>query len=433
MRLLLGLGFVAAFGCGGSDNKMQSMVDAPPMVDADIDASPYGPVSISIFEGLVPRVGVRVVFQAADSSVVLDTSTGTDGKASAMMLPGGYVTAIDPYPNQNGASTTGDVRTFAGVKPGDQLKLFERPLAQTAITMNIVVPTDANASGYWVSTNCQFDYPITAGTSQIQLAGCGATTNVLVYTTDDTVVKQKQIYRQSAALADGGTIDVSAETYTAIPDVMFSYTNVPAGYGSASVSASRITALGAIFEGRTTVALDQGAGNSTMKVPAIGGATTANTATAFLGSGFTQQLVSEWGAPGASYSLDATGMFLPEFSGAAMLDIPNHAIKWTMSGGAAQPDFVHVRALLHRPSPVIAWNWEIVAPAGSQAVFPVLPDQHMYNLKTDDFGSFDVRTGKVPGGYDAVRAAVLSFETFQDLAVGASGKASFAFLVEPGG
>lgn len=428
MKRLLGLA-VAVIGCGGGGEKKQPMIDASSVVDApdDIDASPLGPVSISIFEGTMPRVGVRVVFQAEDSSVVLDTSTGTDGKASAMMLPGGYVTAIDPYPDQNGVSMTGDVRTFAGVKPGDQLKLFERPAIEDTVTLNIVVPTDADATGYFVSTNCNVDISVPAGTSQISLTGCGATTNVLVYTTDG-VERQKQIYRASAALTNGGTIDLGAETYTAIPSVTFNYTNVPAAYTSGSVAVARITALGPIFN--STVAIDQG--TATLKVPAISGTVTANTASTFFGPTYTQQLVSEWGVPAATYNLDATGLFLPEFSGAATLDIPNHAVTWSVTGGAAQPDFVHVRALLHRSTPTLAWRWEIVAPAASKAVFPVLPDSSMYNVKTDDFGSFEVRLGKVPGGYDAVRAALLAFESLQDLALGTSGKASFAFLVEPG-
>jgi hypothetical protein len=398
---------IVVLGCSAGDMESLVSVEDP--------APTLPPVSISIFEGTAPRAGVRVVFQAADSTVVLETTTGTDGKASAIMEPGGYVTAIDPYPR---ASSTGDVRTIAGVQPGDHLKL-DQDIAEEFVEVTLVVPTDAGAAGYAISTGCEYDIPVPAGTSQLRLYDCGAPADLLLYTVDASSVWQKHIFRANPPLADGATIDLSAETYTAIPDVAVSYANVPATYTRAAVYASQTMAHGWIPLSRAFVGLTGATGTASMKVPAIAGGH-AGVVTVFDGATYTEQVVGEWGALATSYTFDPSTMFLPEFTGPASLDIPNHAVTWTTAGGAVQPDHVQVNAQLHRPSPAIAWQWEIVAPGATQVTFPVLPDS-IYNVKADDFGSFDVTIGKVPGGYDAVRGNAERV-----------GKWSSAHLVQPG-
>lgn len=441
MRLLVGFTcIVFSFGCGDSDG-VRHLPDAPPPPDADVDASTFGPVTLTITQGVDARVGIRVLFQNADSSVVADTTTGTDGKATAMMMPGGFVTAIDPFPGQSpgGISTVTDIRTVAGVKPGDQLKMFERPVVEPAsITVNVILPIDNNASEYYVSTNCLFDSPISSPGSGAQpmgtlvLSGCGPTSNLLVRSFDQFLVPSGAIYRQNVALTDNGTIDLSAATFTAIPDVAFSYTNVPAGLTAVFTNGVRLTSLGKIFEFNTNEPVDAGSAAFTVKVPDITGSTAVTASTFYSGGGFTQHMLTEWGAAGSSYALDTTGMFLPEFDAAATLDIAGHKMKWTTTGGSVQPDFVMVKAFLGRETPVQSWRWTVVAPGGTEAVMPVLPSSSPFNPIDGDFASFDLRTGKVPGGYDAVRAGLLATDALQELAIGASGKASFAFFVEPG-
>src|SRR5688572_23960688 len=94
----LGIACLFLIACS-DDDKVRKLPDAPPPPDTpDVDAATSGPVSLTILEGVMPRVGIRVVFQNADSSLVSDTTTGTDGKATAIMEPGGYVTAFDAFP-----------------------------------------------------------------------------------------------------------------------------------------------------------------------------------------------------------------------------------------------------------------------------------------------------------------------------------------------
>ena len=428
MRLLVGLSVAFAFGCG-DEGKVNKLPDAP----LPPDAPASGTVSIEILEGITPRVGVRVLFQNADSSVVADTTTGTDGKASATMEAGGYVTAIDPFVGLPQGVQTTELRTIAGVKPGDQLRLYERAEEGAPLSVDVTVPLDGNAASYTVSTNCLLDYPVVGGEpTQVQLAGCGATAAFLVETYDSQGAPQSSFFKQSVPLAAGGAIDLSGETYAAVPDATFSYTNVAANVTSLSVYGIRETPLGSIHEFTAGADVSAGAATVIRKVPAIPNATAA-TLTAFSGPMYTQHMVAEWGPASATYALDATGLFLREFTAPATLDAAAHAVTWMQAADGAQPDFVVVNTYLDRDSggTLQSWEWQIAAPAASSVVLPVLPDSSPLNPQPGDTGFFYVTAAKVPGGYDGIRASVLAIENFQDIATGATGQASFAVLVEP--
>ena len=230
MRLLVGFTCaLVAFGCS-DDGKVRRLPDAPP---PEVDASPFGSVSLSVVEGTTPRAGVRVLFQNADSSVVLDTTTGTDGKASAAMAPGGYVTAIDPFgvEQPKGLPVSADLRTFAGVKPGDQLRLVQAAQTTATINVNIVLPISNSAMEYRVWTNCNPNHSIPSQGSGSQpqgvmeLTGCGPTTNLLVQAIDFNFGIAGVFYKDSVALADNATLDFSTETYVTPPSVEISPTS----------------------------------------------------------------------------------------------------------------------------------------------------------------------------------------------------------------
>ncbi len=442
MRLLLGLSCaVFVLGCS-DDSKPHHLPDAPPPPDAIVDAATDGPVTLTITQGTTPRVGIRVLFQAADSSVVSDTTTGTDGKASAVMKQGGFVTTFDPFGIPQGAAFA-DIRTWAGVKPGDQLVLTQSDFATpTTVNVNIVLPIDNNATEYHVYSQCDTSIgaTITAPGSggqpmaSVPFTGCGATVDLLVESVDANLQPVQQIFKPNVALVEGATIDLMNDTYTAIQDLTVTYMNVPAALSNVSTHLARRTTHGTLREADLGPnLLETGTTNTfTLKLATITNATAATVST-FVGPQFTQHVVTDWG-PAGPYTLDATGLFLPDFDGAATLDVAAHAIKWTTSGGSVQPDLVDVTAGLNRDlggGATQSWRWEIVAPGASQAVFPVLPDASPYNPMTGDFGFFDVRTAKVPGGYDAVRANAMSIDP-RVITIGASGRAVFAFLVEPG-
>src|SRR5687768_1531790 len=125
MRKLLGL-LVLLGACG--DDPVKRLPDGPPQIDAlppPID-TPTGPVTLTITSGTMPVMGIKVYFQNSDSSLVSATETDASGVASATMDPGGYVTAVNPFTRvlpSFGGFAREQIRTFAGVKPGDQLQL----------------------------------------------------------------------------------------------------------------------------------------------------------------------------------------------------------------------------------------------------------------------------------------------------------------------
>lgn len=436
MRLLVGFTcIVMAIGCS-DDDKVRRLPDAPPPPDSNVDASDFGPVSLTILQDETPQVGITVLFQNADSSVVSETTTGSDGKASAMMRAGGFVTAVDPFPNTPTGVQETDVRTFAGVKPGDQLRLTQDfGGGNTTVNVTVLLPVDVNASMYYVSTNCQLDFPVFTGggsgsgapQASMQLSGCGATTNLLVTALDGNNNVLSSIYKQSVALADNATIDLTQDTFTAAPDVTFSYTNMPANATFVNINPIRATALGTIYFGFVGTGVTAGAATLTTKIPSIANATGVTLSSTNTGSTF--HMIGEWGPPASTYSLDYGASVLPDFSGEPTLDIANHKIAWTNDGGGAQPDFVKVNGFLRREGQSFqAWRWEIVAPGTNQAVLPVLPAaQAAFNPVEGDTSNFNATMMKVPGGYDAVRAGILADGGFESVTgIGATGKAQQA-------
>lgn len=426
MRLLAGFTcIVMALGCS-DDDKVRRLPDAPPPPDADVDASTFGPVSLTILQGTTPQVGVKVVFQNANNSLVTETTTGTDGKASAMMAPGGFVTAFDPFPVPQGISGS-ELRTYSGVKPGDELRLYQPDFGTPSIDVTFLVPVAPNAGSYRISTNCHVGYEIFTGGSggtpsaTIQLSGCGATTNLLVEAISNGQ-SVGAIYKPSVALANNGTVDLTQDTYAATPAATFSYTNVPASAESVQVDIQRATSLGAIYYQGGSAAVAGSTAALTTNVPTIANASSITTSS-FIGNS-TYHSITDWGAPATSYSLDVGAAMLPDFASPPNLDVPNHRITWSNNGGGVQPDFVSVTARLVREAPLQRWNWEIAAAGTNEVVFPVLPAaQSQFNPIDGDDGNISARTGKFPGGYDAIRASILSDGGFELLPLSASGRA----------
>ncbi|MDQ3370749.1 MAG: hypothetical protein M3680_35475 [Myxococcota bacterium] len=438
MRLLPGLLCLLATVACSDDTKVRHLPDAPPPPLDALDASTAGPVTLTITEGGTPIPGVEVIFQDADSTVVLETTTGTNGVASATMDAGGYVTAIQPFLNTPQGIAQADLRTFVGVKPGDQLQL-RQPGEQPGVNVTFAGPMDPNAFSYFLYTSCgaqDISGPNGSGSAPggpVTLFGCGPMIDVILETRDFSGAKLRQIVEQNIPVTEGTTIDLTARTYTPVPAATFSYANLPATVTSVGVSHHLVTPRGPLLAVFTTQDVVAGAASASIERPTVTGATMVTTSE-LLGSSSTRHTVVEWGPASDAYSFDGAGALLPELTSAASLSIPDHRISWTSAAGAQAADLVRLSIGLTRETPALqSWRWQIVAPAaGSAVVLPVLPGAPArFNPVAGDVPNrTQLVVAKVPGGYDAVRASVLAVDGISELAVGASGRALFATFLD---
>ncbi|MBS1124130.1 MAG: hypothetical protein H6Q90_6358, partial [Deltaproteobacteria bacterium] len=347
MRSLLGLVIVLG-ACG--DDGVGKLPDAPFAPDAStIDASTSGVVTLTVTSDGVGVADVKVYFQNADSTVVAAATTDASGVASATMEPGGFVTAKDPFITFK--SRPGDLRTFAGVKPGDQLVLQQR-FGQSIVNVNVIVPVDPNATSYLLYTSCgQVDVTAGAGSglpTAVSLFGCGATADFVVETRDPNGIALQAFAHPDITLVEGGTIDLSADTYVAPENVTWSYTNVPAGIGSVSVDSILASSHGPVVQSFSSAIVTNGTATTAPLARAGLAGSVAITLSRALSGNFSSHSVVEWGPATVTYVLDMASLLLADYEAAPTFDAAAHAVAWTATGAGAQPDFVTTQVTVVR-------------------------------------------------------------------------------------
>jgi len=422
--------------CG--DDSARHTHDAAPQNDgaADspmADAAP-SPVTIAaVFNG-TPVAGVHVYFQNADSTLVLATTTDATGTASAVMAPGGYVTAINPY----GVQGQDEVDTFAGVKPGDHLVLHQDPGNGSAATVNVVAPSDGkpnttvyspcNTTGTGLAIPQVRGFLSAIENGQMTLQNCGSATDFLVIADDG--VDYDYLYASNVAVADQGTVDLTGGTYSPTTVCTLTYTNLPSAQ-SLSIEADAIDPRGLIYAFGNETPSDQP--TTTIHIPTFTGETDV-LQTTFNNISFSRQILLDWGHLGSAFTTDVGARALNNLASFVTFDQPTHAGSATLdtSAGVAG-DFSLVFLSVSRPTPDKQWSWNIAAPFGASVALPVLPtDVFDYNVgSADNAGVNAWINGKVPGGYDAIRDQVLSMTSPADLALGGSGAATFVVSQRP--
>lgn len=432
------LALLSAAAACGDDGGFHRPPDGPPLPpDAAPDASPDAPVTLTITDGTTPVQGVVVVFQQPDSSLAARVSTDAQGKASARVRAGGFVTAINPFPvAQPTGVAEGDLRTFGGVAPGDNLVLRQPP-GDPAIAITIIAPSDPAATFYRLWTTCGSQDLGNGGGSgsgstvgsgapggTVTLYGCGAVADLVIETSDASGASLGALVLQNQALVNGMTLDLSSQTYTATTAATFSYTSLPAGIAMLEMSSVQLTANGPIYEVYGGTDVTAGAATVSLKRAAIPGAK-AVTRTAFYNGGLGSHQVEDWG-PVGPYTFTGANVLLHEFATRPEYNLETRAFTWTVLPGAA-PDLAIARGYFYRPDGKgqQRWTWEIVVPySGTAVAYPVLPGPDAkYNpvAATDSVDLDRVLTAKVPGGYDAIRATALSKDP-REAITGATGR-----------
>jgi hypothetical protein len=397
-----------------------------------IDAAAAKPVTLTVTNNGAPTAGVMVHFQDQDSMLIATVMTDAQGKASQLMPNGGYVTAIDAYAAPT-ATTSHRLTTFAGVKPGDQLVVGDSAFSTASMTVTLPVETDPNIVRYEVQTPCGTGYANSAGsgnvpTTSLNLSRCGANTDFLIIPFDNNNNAISFIYEPNVAVTNQGSLDLTGKSYTATTNRMYTFMNKPAGLATLFVTQYVGSAKGLLFTQT----------NPTTGVPAIGTVmlpAIANGVSIVEGRAFSQtgstHLSIDW-APLATtaYTTDFGARMLVDITG-PLYEASTHKLLWTIGASGVAADYAEVEV---RGTRTVAAQddrfvqWQMIAPYMPDGVYyPTLPTStYDYNWDADD--SFDISLltlGKVPGGYDTVRAKVFTVEGPFDLVTTSTGSAQF--------
>jgi hypothetical protein len=184
-------------------------------------------VQMFVRDGNVPVAGVRVIFQAADDTVILDSITDGAGVALAEMPDGGNITVIRTYPPAIPIEDTRPTTlfTYVGVKGGDRLELGEA-LNETApaSAINIAVPNTAQGN-ISVKTQCGTGTGTGDGTGPtlipLTVRGCGANLTVYVTDGDNSSFAMNAPYGENVDVSSGaflGSLGAQISAINVLPD-----------------------------------------------------------------------------------------------------------------------------------------------------------------------------------------------------------------------
>lgn len=436
MRKLALLLMVAACGDDGVRHTPDAAPhDGPVTPDGPVDAAGT-PVTITTMRaGAVPVMGVHVYFQNADGTVVLATTTDATGTASAVMAAGGSVTAIDPYTPPAFGGTFDSLFTFEGVKPGDHLQLTQPPVP-TTIQVTVGAPDVTGGVSYTAYSTCnkngqQLTAPPPPPTRRpaviaapesaaMTLTSCGATADFLIVAYDDAGQASNMIYAPNIAVSDGGTVDLTASTYTAGMTRTYTFNNVPA-LRSLSVEDDLVSPMGRIYPALNETPSDTINPTITMTEPVFTGAGSLMQTLYNGAGGIDQQMLLDWGPWASTFTTDVGARALYDYNAPPTFDPTTHAasIGEDTSAGNA-PDFTATFLSAFRGSR--SWTWSVIAPHAASVTLPTLPtDVFDFNIGSGDSPAVSAWvTGKVPGGYDAIRAVLFSTTGPQDIALGST-------------
>jgi hypothetical protein len=436
-RLSLVLTSIGLLACGDNNDGVGKLPDAPPAPDAAVDASIDAavlPVRLTITRNGVGVADVRVYFQNPDSALVDNGSITTDsnGDAQAVMPLGGFVTAINPFPPLPPGIPAGgfsdDLRTFAGVKPGDHLFLTSDAPLGGAATITVLAPNDATVT-YEVNTTCgngNFSGGAGSGSpaqGQITLAGCANDTVDIVIAArnnEDQEIKSS-VSKFAHQIVGEDTLDVSGEDFQSAVTARFTYENARNGSSGVSVShlvrSSRgmfslplVDRSGALVDGAAELRV-----NEPVVTDVLGVLQTDVTMNA-------PHTLLSWGPMATSYDVDLQ-VLLPDVTSDPAFDVAGDRVTWDEATVGTTPHLTFATIHVNRVE-VRGWDWAIAAPYQRGEIdFPTLPtDVFDWKPSNTDRISTPIQmvnlavdlTTPDAHGYDAVRAQIHNIAQITD-------------------
>jgi hypothetical protein len=438
MRLFLILSVVLV-ACG-DDSNVGSLPDAP-QAPGDATVTPP-PVTLTVTLNGAPVAGVHTYFLNADSSVVKTVDTDATGTASATMVAGGSVTAINPFVRPPaGGPVPDDLRTFLGVKPGDHLMLFNGGTTPPDVTVTLTAPEllSANVTSYDVFTTCGSTripvnnvlLPLVPSdpTGTITLHGCNGSADILIvangFAGNEQIEPLASLYNANVAVADGTDVVLTGD-YSVLTDVKFEYTNLAANINEVRISHTVTTSHGVIEQFNGTTARDGTTALITFSEPPVANAVGIIDAT--IQTNFSQHEVIQRKAVTASNTFDLAGL-LPEFGDGTFYNVTTKRVSWQEAATGVRPDLTTVTLNVVHPGQQGSgadpgtdprqWLWHLVAPyaPGGEQTYPTLPTDvaSWAPSVTDNVTVQGLGHLKVPGGYDALRGQAFSILDYSPL------------------
>lgn len=411
LRLALFSLLAASTACTGDIiGDMPTDPNDPPADPNDPPAEPTTEVTIRVSDRGSPVASLPVVFQAADDSVIKETTTGSDGSAVADMPNGGTVTVIRLRPDdQNGNPQAPEVFTYVGVKAGDVLDL-QSPSGVTTAPTTITVRVPPNENGVaTVSTPCG------SGTGAppeipVTIDGCAPGSEIGFY----VVEPGQTAFFKRAPL--GTTVDLSTETYRDQLTTQISVAGTPPTDAQVTV-AKRLESDGFTFY--TTQPQTAPAEIATPDVPGAEQVVLAMVS----GPNGAQTIAKHEPFAAAPSSLDLLADSITYTSPATVA--VDGTLTWTESGPGI-PDIVHAKYIIAREG--MTFTRSVVAPhAGPTLRLPQLPATYdAYNAKAGDATSASHELARFSTGYDSVRARIFNARLSSVAPMGARVAVSYA-------
>ncbi len=384
------LGMLAA--CG--DNQELPDAGAPP--DTEV-----GLVRIRYLGDTLPS---EVVFQNADSSVVLVGHSDADGRANAFMAPGGFVSVVVPNGN------TRWIYTIADVAPGEELRVYDRfsTTAAKSTPLTIKVPVATESSYYQLNSSCGFADIRGAELSEIpvSLDDCGDHADLLVLALGPTY---EYLYREDVPVGAGRSVTFD-EPYRGLERARIHITNVPPGVNELFATQSLMgegrelwgprTTDSGFGKGRVSVVDGRGELDHDMLLPTTGTMLTQLDLARVTTIG--EQHVLRWGPPASSVSLDYGAALLRNYTALPHYLFTDHTLRWAEGSSGKLADGVLASFGWYRASTFTTTQWVILAPRTAEPVvrLPVLPFEELQPRAGDQINDpFLLTSIAIDGGF----------------------------------
>jgi hypothetical protein len=435
---LLSGGIAAIVACG-DDGGANKLPDAPPGgSDSALPDTPDPPAAarLTITRDGSGVEGIDVYFQNADSSLVAKVPTDVNGVAEAVVAPNAFVTVVNPFIVSTGVRQD-ELKTIAGVQPGDQLTLTQNNQRSPVTFMNVIANAHENASSHSLWTNCLpmqgsggNPYFMSQGSGSLDRPQvsvdfeCTTTADVLIESDNGSGSSMGWTFVDNAPLTADGTMDITG-AYTASPQVNAAWSNIPDGIGFFDTTSYLATSDGLVW--RESNGLGVGSNSASWSFTRPNPANTTQIwHSQFGGASYGQQQVIDWRPVADPATFTFANTLLRDFTSNPTFDIATHAVTWNEGTTGVAPDLAVTEISANREGTVLlAWRWIIAGvPSGASIAYPVLPtDIAQYNAVTGDIVfAQGLTTATVPGGYNAVRPGVLSIESPLSLVAGATGR-----------